>query len=89
MFLKRDAQASLFLVKKRQTKRRTNVYNEHLYCPEYKGFKDTIANIINGDDTTTNVEKLAEHIQEVYDDGRMPSTQYDDLMSYIQDILGY
>ena len=79
----------LFFLSKNDKQKGEQMYNEHLYCPEYKGFKDTIANIINGDDTTTNVEKLAEHIQEVYDDGRMPSTQYDDLMSYIQDILGY
>lgn len=63
------------------------MYDGHIYCREYKDLKDTIADIINGDDTETNIEELADHIQELYDDGEMSSTQYDDLMSYIQDLL--
>lgn len=63
------------------------MYDQHIYCEEYKDFKDTIADIINGDDEETDVQELADRIQEVYDEGRMQSTQYDDLMRYIQDLI--
>lgn len=62
------------------------MYDSHIYCKEYHGLKQTIIDIINGDDITTNIEKLSDHIQQLYDDGEMQATQYDDLMSYIQDM---
>ena len=62
------------------------MYDSHIYCKQYKDFKDTIADIISGD-SNTDIEKLADHIQEIYDDGKMSSSQYDDLMSYIQDLM--
>ena len=42
--------------------------------------------IVNGDTEDYDIEALAEHIQELYDNGEMSSSQYDDLMSYIQDL---
>lgn len=62
------------------------MYDSHIYCKEYKDLKNTIIDIINGDDTETDVEKLSNHIQELYDNGEMQATQYDDLMGYLQDI---
>lgn len=41
---------------------------------------------MNGDDDVTDIEKLEAHIQEVYDNGEMASSQYDELMGYIQDM---
>jgi hypothetical protein len=63
------------------------MYNGHIYCEEYHDIKDTIIDIMNGDDTETDIEELADYIQEIYNDGKMPSTQYDELMGYIQDLL--
>lgn len=61
------------------------MYDSHIYSPEYKTLKDKIADMVNGaDDTDPN--KVADEIQELYDAGEMSSTQYDDLMSYIQDL---
>lgn len=62
------------------------MYDSHIYCKEYKDLKNTIIDIINGDDTETDVEKLSNHIQELYDNGEMQAPQYDDLMGYLQDI---
>ena len=62
------------------------MYDGHIYCEEYKDLKDIIVDIVNGDDITTNIEELTNHIQDLYDNGKMSSTQYDDLMSYIQDM---
>jgi hypothetical protein len=63
------------------------MYDGHIYCEDYKQLKDTIVDILNGDDMTTNVHELESRIQELYDSGAMSSTQYDDLMSYIQDLI--
>ena len=63
------------------------MYDSHIYCKEYHGLKQTIIDILNGDDVTTDIEKLSDHIQQLYNDGEMQATQYDDLMSYIQDMF--
>ena len=63
------------------------MYDSFLYSREYKLLKDKIADILHGDDTTTDVQELADHIQQIYDDGELSSTQYDDLMSYLQEMF--
>lgn len=63
------------------------MYDSHIYSPDYKSFKDTIVDIMNGDDTDTDIDELANQIQEAYDEGTMQATQYDDLMRYIQDMM--
>lgn len=62
------------------------MYDGHIYCREYKELKDYIVDILNGEIEEYDVEALADHIQELYDNGEMSSTQYDDLMSYVQDM---
>ncbi len=62
------------------------MYDGHIYCKEYKELKDYIVDIINGDVEDYDVDKLADHIQELYDSGNMSSSQYDDLMRYIEEI---
>ena len=61
------------------------MYDNHIYCMEYKDLKHKIIDIINGDDNT-DIDYIADHIQELYDAGEMAATQYDDLMRYIQDL---
>jgi len=63
------------------------MYDSHIYSKNYSKLKDTVANIVNDDDNTTDVQELADYIQELYDDGDLSSSQYDDLMSYVQDLL--
>ena len=62
------------------------MYDGHIYCREYKELKDYIVDIVNGDVEDYDLEDLSDRIQELYDDGEMSSTQYDDLMRYIQEI---
>lgn len=62
------------------------MYDSYIYCKEYKDLKDYIVDCINGDITDYDIEKLSNHIQELYDNGEMSSSQYDDLMSYVQDM---
>lgn len=63
------------------------MYDGHIFCEEYKDLKDIIVNMINGDDIETDIEDLSNHIQELYDNGKMSSAQYDDLTSYIRDLI--
>lgn len=62
------------------------MYDGYIYCREYKSLKDYIVDILNGEIEEYDVEALANHIQELYDNGEMSSTQYDDLMGYVQDM---
>ena len=62
------------------------MYDGHIFCEEYKDLKDIVVDLVNGD-SDADVNELSAHIQEFYDDGKMSSTQYDDLMGYIQDMM--
>lgn len=63
-----------------------DLYDSHIYCREYKELKDYIVDILNGEIEEYDIEELAKHIQELYDSGKMSSSQYDDLMGYVQDL---
>lgn len=62
------------------------MYDSYIYCREYKELKDYIADIMNGDVVDYDIDGLSDHIQELYDNGEMSSSQYDDLMRYVQDL---
>lgn len=62
------------------------MYDGHIYCMKYGDLKDYIVDIVNGDVVEYDLEELSDHIQELYESGEMPATQYDDLMRWIQDI---
>lgn len=63
------------------------MYDGHIFCEEYKELKDMLVDFVNGEDADIDLEQFSEHIQELYQDGKMPATQYDDLMRYVQDIM--
>ena len=62
------------------------MYDGHIYCREYRDLKDYVVDILNGEITDYDLDKLSDHIQELYDNGEMQATQYDDLMGYIQEL---
>lgn len=62
------------------------MYDGHIYCREYRDLKNYVVDILNGEITDYDLDKLSDHIQELYDNGEMQATQYDDLMGYIQDL---
>lgn len=62
------------------------MYDGHVYCREYKELKDQIIDILNGEVEEYDIKSLADHIQDLYDSGEMSSSQYDDLMRYVQDL---
>ena len=63
------------------------MYDNYLYCPDYRKLKNKIADIISGDDTSTDIEELTEYIYKLYLDEKLQATQYDDLMRYMQNML--
>lgn len=61
------------------------MYDGFIYCEEYSELKNCILEFLSsGDDI--DIDAVSAHIQELYDDGKMSSSQYDDLMGYIQDM---
>ena len=63
------------------------MYDDYILSEEYDALKETVADILNGEDETTNIEELADHIQEIYEDGKLSARQYDELMDYVQEML--
>lgn len=61
------------------------MYDSHIFCEEYKNLKDLIAGIYNGEVYDSDMESISDYIQELYDNGEMSSSQYDELMGYITD----
>lgn len=61
------------------------MYDSHIFSKEYKNLKDQVVDLLNGDEHI-NVEVLSDHIHELYSDGGLSSSQYDDLMNYIIDM---
>lgn len=62
------------------------VYDSYIYCKEYKEIKDYVVDILNGDIEDYDIDELANRIQELYDNNEMSGSQYDDLMSYVQEL---
>lgn len=61
------------------------MYDSYIYCKSYREIKDLILQIISGD-SDYPLTQLSERIQTLYDNGEMQSTQYDELMGYIQEL---
>lgn len=62
------------------------MYDGHIFCNEYSNLKDIVVELANGYGEDVDIEELSAQIQELWEDGKMSSTQYDDLMRYIQDM---
>lgn len=62
------------------------MYDGHIYCEEYSDLKDIVVDLANGYGEDVDIEELSAHIQELWEEGKMSSTQYDDLMRYLQDM---
>ena len=78
------------------------MYDSYIYCEEYRTLKNIVVSLTNGyrpekedleeagieadADGFVDMSVLSEKVQSLYDDGQMPSSQYDDLMRYIQDL---
>ncbi|USF29675.1 hypothetical protein [Clostridium sp. MD294] len=50
------------------------MYDNHIYCKEYRQLKNYIVDILNGDIEDYDVEVLSNHVQQLYDNGEMQSS---------------
>ena len=57
------------------------MYDSHIFCKEYKDLKDQIVDIVNGDTEDYDIDALAEHIQELYDNDGFPCAGSEDSLS--------
>lgn len=62
------------------------MYNEHIVCLDYEEIKEKIEDILNNETDEYDIEEIENEIQYLYDNDKMPSSQYDELMGMIQDI---
>ena len=62
------------------------MYDNHIASGRFFHYRDILSRIYQGEDTETNLEDLQEEIQNDYEAGLLSSSQYDNLMSLVQDI---
>lgn len=63
------------------------MYDGHIGNGRYHSIKGRLADIINGEEKNYNIDKIADEVQSLYEDGELSSSQYDDLFGYIQDLM--
>ena len=62
------------------------MYDNHISSGRFFHYRDLLSRIYQGEDTETNLEDLQEDIQRDYDAGLLSSSQYDNLISLVQDV---
>lgn len=62
------------------------MYDSHIYCREYSHIKDLVVDIMNNDVDDYDIDEIECRIQELYDNDKMSSSQYDELMNYCMDL---
>ena len=62
------------------------MYDNYIPKDKYSGLESRVFDILNGDDTKTDVEEFAEYIHKCYEEGELSSSQYDDLMRYLDEM---
>ena len=63
------------------------MYTEHLIFKDYHEIKQNIIDYMNGEDIDIDLEEIAEYLQDLYEENKIPTTQYDELMNYIEDLI--
>ena len=61
------------------------MYDSHVDDDKFRFYKGILNEIYQGD-SEENIDEITEKIQEDYEKGGLSSSQYDNLMSLIQDI---
>lgn len=62
------------------------MYDSFIYCKEYKELKNHIIDCMNGEIQNYDIDEIENRIQELYNNGEMKASQYDNLMSYLLDL---
>lgn len=61
------------------------MYDSHVVCGKFRYYKDILNELYQGYGEE-DIDEIVEKIQEDYEEGNLSSSQYDNLMSLVQDI---
>lgn len=62
------------------------MYDNFKKCSDYYDLKHYLIDIMNGDVENYDLDGVCGQIQDLYDEGAMSSSQYDDLMRIVEDL---
>ena len=64
------------------------MYDSHVNNGKFRFYKRILNKMYQGYGGEEDIDEIVEKIQEDYDEGNLSSSQYDNLMSLVQDIGG-
>lgn len=64
------------------------MYDSHVNNGKFRFYKRILNKMYQGYGGEEDIDEIAEKIQEDYEEGKLSSSQYDNLMSLVQDIGG-
>ena len=64
------------------------MYDSHVNNGKFRFYKRILNKMYQGYGGEEDIDEIAEKIQEDYEEGKISSSQYDNLMSLVQDIGG-
>ena len=64
------------------------MYDSHINNGKFRFYKRILNKMYQGYGGEEDIDEIAEKIQEDYEEGKLSSSQYDNLMSLVQDIGG-
>ena len=62
------------------------MYDSHIVGGNFKYYKGILYELYQGYGEEEDIDEIVEKIQEDYEEGNLSSSQYDNLMSLVQDI---
>ena len=62
------------------------MYDEYISSDKFHVYRGTLSKIYQGEDVDYSIEEIEDSIHKDYENGKLSSTQYDNLMSLVQDI---
>ena len=62
------------------------MYDSHVNNGKFRFYKRILNEMYQGYGGEEDIDEIAEKIQEDYEEGKLSSSQYDNLMSLVQDI---
>ena len=63
------------------------MYDNYIDDEEYRTLKNTAIDIINNDDTETDLQDLLEEVDEAFESGTISAKHYDELTGLIQEYI--
>ena len=62
------------------------MYDNYISSDRFHAYRGDLSKIYQGEDVDYSIEEIGNSIHKDYENGKLSSTQYDNLMSLVQDI---